>query len=96
LMKQEPLGGRNFRFFENIIMEKQCSRCNTAFNCQNETRGCWCEALDISDETLLHLKENFDNCLCPSCLKDYETKNKVNDNTLSESPEPAGRENITQ
>lgn len=53
-------------------MEKTCSNCKATFTCQNETRGCWCEGLILSPETLNHLREAYDNCLCPTCLKGYE------------------------
>jgi hypothetical protein len=53
-------------------MQKTCSRCATTFGCQNETKGCWCEDLTLSSETLVHLRQSFDNCLCPTCLAAYE------------------------
>jgi hypothetical protein len=53
-------------------MEKTCSKCNAPFTCQNETRGCWCEGLTLSPETLTSLRQAYDNCLCPACLKGYE------------------------
>ena len=61
-------------------MEKHCSKCGKNFNCQNETRGCWCEQLHLSADTLTHLKENYDNCLCPQCLKSFEQKTPVQNN----------------
>ena len=53
-------------------MTKKCSKCEMPFNCQNESRGCWCENLQLSSQQLAHLKENYDNCLCPKCLKEFE------------------------
>jgi hypothetical protein len=53
-------------------MEKTCSKCQAVFNCQNETRGCWCESMQLSAGTLKHLKENYENCLCRECLAGYE------------------------
>ena len=38
-------------------MTKKCSKCETPFNCQNESRGCWCENLQVSLQQLAHLKE---------------------------------------
>ena len=58
-------------------MEKTCSRCGASFTCQNEARGCWCEDLTLSPETLALLRQQFDNCLCPTCLKSYQPEHKV-------------------
>ncbi|SEP11932.1 cysteine-rich CWC family protein [Niastella yeongjuensis] len=58
-------------------MIKKCSKCETAFNCQNESRGCWCEEVQLSTRQLDYLKENYENCLCPNCLKEFETFSKL-------------------
>lgn len=50
---------------------KQCSKCNTSFECKNDAMGCWCQQYTLSADTLKHLKENFENCLCPQCLAIY-------------------------
>ena len=52
-------------------MTKQCSKCKSTFECCNERSGCWCERLQIAPETLLELRQAYDNCLCPNCLTDY-------------------------
>jgi len=64
-------------------MEKQCSKCYTAFGCKTESRGCWCESLQVPIDTLVQLKEQFDNCLCPSCLRQYAV-DSVDDSVLRE------------
>lgn len=48
-----------------------CSKCNTSFECTNEQMGCWCEDISIDLKTLENLKKEYDNCLCPTCLKEY-------------------------
>ena len=56
---------------------KKCSRCEIEFNCQNETKGCWCENYSLKEKVLVQLKKDFDNCLCEDCLKEHadsETK----------------------
>ncbi len=53
------------------MSSKNCSKCNVVFECSNEKRGCWCEDLLLDIKTLKTLKEQYDNCLCPLCLKDY-------------------------
>ncbi|MCB0698995.1 MAG: cysteine-rich CWC family protein [Chitinophagales bacterium] len=52
--------------------EKHCSNCKKSFGCLADERGCWCEQHHLSAEKLQYLKENFDNCLCPDCLKKVE------------------------
>lgn len=45
-------------------MQKNCTECGVAFECQSESRGCWCEALPA----VMPLAEGA-QCLCPDCLK---------------------------
>ena len=63
---------------------KKCSKCYIEFDCCNEQRGCWCEQVQLSSETLKTLKQNFDNCLCPRCLKEYGEGESKNACTLEE------------
>lgn len=58
-------------------MQKNCSKCGVAFGCQNETSGCWCENIHLSEQTLAELKAAYDNCLCPVCLKSFEASHDV-------------------
>jgi hypothetical protein len=64
-------------------MEKKCSKCEIVFTCQHETGGCWCEQFNLSKEMLDHLKEHYENCLCPECLLKFsqeKQRNEVNEN----------------
>jgi hypothetical protein len=60
---------------------KKCSKCEAAFVCTNETRGCWCENLYVNPESLKMLKGNYADCLCPVCLSAFaepeQTKESV-------------------
>ena len=58
------------------MAKKECSKCGSSFTCTNETAGCWCENLQLSTQTLQFLKDSYENCLCPDCLKHYEQKEK--------------------
>ncbi len=51
---------------------KKCSKCSEPFSCKNEETGCWCEKVELNMEALNYLKEHYDNCLCPGCLKAFE------------------------
>ncbi len=48
--------------------EKSCSRCEVNFECSSDY-GCWCNDVSLTAEQLSWIKENYDNCLCPSCLR---------------------------
>jgi hypothetical protein len=69
-------------------MEKTCSKCGVVFGCQNEMPGCWCEEVKLSPETLENLKEGYENCLCPACLKGFEEKG---DEEVSQPGKVGGR-----
>jgi hypothetical protein len=56
---------------------KKCSKCGESFACKQEEMGCWCEQVELSMEALNHLKENYENCLCPACLKTFEAQFSV-------------------
>ena len=53
------------------MSKKACSKCNTPFECGHEKSGCWCEQYTLSKETLKKLEKEFENCLCPDCLKTF-------------------------
>jgi len=61
-------------FYLSLAMEKKCSKCGTAFGCQNNSPGCWCETVALSKTSLDVIKRVYENCLCPACLKGYENK----------------------
>ena len=50
---------------------KKCSKCNTQFECGSKIGKCWCMDLKVEAEVLNRLKEEFTDCLCPECLKEY-------------------------
>jgi hypothetical protein len=51
-----------------IADQKTCSVCGAGFECAAPRRGCWCESVQLSRETIAALGERFSNCLCPTCL----------------------------
>jgi hypothetical protein len=50
-------------------MEKRCARCDRAFDCGAATASCWCNDIALTAETLARLRERYDDCLCPDCLR---------------------------
>ena len=53
-------------------MEKICSKCGSGFGCQMDLGGCWCENVALTGKALEELKQSYENCLCPVCLKNFE------------------------
>jgi hypothetical protein len=51
-----------------LAKEKRCSKCGLAFDCGG-LFGCWCRDVKLSTAQLALLREQFVDCLCPSCLK---------------------------
>lgn len=51
---------------------KLCEVCGKEFSCKAENGVCWCFDLQLKTETLQKLKENYNDCLCPACLKSEE------------------------
>ena len=49
------------------IRQKTCSRCGGPFDCC--TSGCWCEDITLDPATRAAFREEFTDCLCPTCLK---------------------------
>ena len=60
------------------MADKICSKCNVLFKCESDTFGCWCENLFIELNTLNEIKKQYENCLCPTCLKKYAIKEEKN------------------
>jgi hypothetical protein len=52
---------------------KSCAKCGTAFECLHNA-DCWCMNITLTQENLNFLKENFADCLCPSCLDSFAEK----------------------
>jgi hypothetical protein len=54
------------------IMENTltCESCGVEFSCGADTGKCWCFEIDLKDESLAKLREEFNNCLCENCLSE--------------------------
>ncbi len=51
-------------------MEKKCPKCGNLFSCEADN-DCWCESFQIHKKEMLAITENYNDCLCPDCLKNY-------------------------
>ncbi|MDD2963028.1 MAG: cysteine-rich CWC family protein [Bacteroidales bacterium] len=50
---------------------KQCPRCGTWFHCSHSGK-CWCVAYQLSPRAHAMLEEQYSDCLCENCLRQYE------------------------
>lgn len=54
-----------------MASQKECSRCGIEFKCQRDEAKCWCNDLILNPENLKKLRDQFEDCLCDSCLGRY-------------------------
>ena len=52
-----------------------CESCKKEFSCGVNTGKYWCFEIQMTDESLSKLRENFENCLCGECLDKLRVKN---------------------
>jgi hypothetical protein len=52
---------------------KRCQKCGSTFLCEGEG-DCWCEEAKIHKAQMLEILESYTDCICPSCLKEYEAQ----------------------
>ena len=56
-----------------------CESCGKEFSCGVNVGKCWCFEIDLSQEKLAELRENFNGCLCKDCLdKENQPQNNTN------------------
>jgi hypothetical protein len=46
-----------------------CESCGREFACGADEDDCWCRAVTLGPERLAILREHFEQCLCPDCLR---------------------------
>ncbi len=51
-----------------LAKDKQCSKCGETFGCGG-ILGCWCRDVKLDTAALAALKAQYNDCLCPTCLK---------------------------
>lgn len=49
---------------------KKCSKCQKKFSCYSDEH-CWCTEEKVPVDNLKQLKQQFQGCLCPDCLRIY-------------------------
>jgi hypothetical protein len=61
-----PYGQSDTQRNPSCIQQKTCERCGAGFECCRE--GCWCKSASLNAATLASLREQYGDCLCPTCL----------------------------
>lgn len=55
-------------------MKKICPRCSANFTCREDRKDlCRCSRVYLSSEVKYFIKESYESCLCPECLKETNT-----------------------
>jgi hypothetical protein len=49
--------------------QKVCEKCGVKFDCFSSAGPCWCEEVKLKPESLANLRKQYNDCLCPNCLK---------------------------
>jgi hypothetical protein len=50
------------------MRELICGRCGRRFGCGIDAGSCWCAEVTVEPARRQRLAEEYDDCLCPSCL----------------------------
>jgi hypothetical protein len=51
---------------------KTCPKCGSKFECNNyNIFKCACLQVPLTPEARQHIAENYDDCLCMNCLREY-------------------------
>lgn len=54
-------------------MKKICPACKKEFDCKND-ETCWCMKYEYPEELLEKLRNDYSDCLCEDCLKQFMDK----------------------
>ena len=46
-----------------------CESCHKKFSCGANIGKCWCFEVNLDENTLAKLREDFKKCLCQDCLE---------------------------
>ena len=56
-------------------MKKICSKCNVEFECRaDDIENCLCNSIQLNNDAVGLIKNQFEDCLCVECLKEIENK----------------------
>lgn len=52
---------------------KRCPKCGKFFTCQGD-EDCWCETMQIPKKSMVRIMQEYSDCICRDCLKEYESE----------------------
>ena len=56
-------------------MEKTCPNCKQKFDCKaDDIENCLCNSIQLNNDAVGLIKNQFEDCLCVECLKEIENK----------------------
>lgn len=53
----------------SVLHTETCESCGREFGCGAGDGACWCSGIDLGRDRLAILREHFERCLCPDCLR---------------------------
>jgi hypothetical protein len=72
------------------LSDARCPRCGGGFHCgAQDTTPCACGTVDLTPETLVHLRERYTACLCLRCLREIAQMTPDALNTDMKKPAPS-------
>ncbi|HEU4509673.1 MAG TPA: cysteine-rich CWC family protein [Pyrinomonadaceae bacterium] len=69
-----PLSKSLLKLLPVLNRPQNCPACGEAFACEISLGGCWCTSVKVSASTLKALRDQYNGCLCRSCLEKAEAK----------------------
>jgi hypothetical protein len=51
------------------MITQTCESCGREFGCGAQDSACWCSEAELGPERLAILREHFERCLCPDCMR---------------------------
>lgn len=59
---------------DKFTFKKSCPRCHIAFDCNKDSiEDCQCYSIQLSEVIKTQLQEQYQDCLCKSCLLEIES-----------------------
>ncbi|NBC82398.1 MAG: hypothetical protein GVY19_03355 [Bacteroidetes bacterium] len=49
---------------------KRCEKCGHFFSCTTDG-DCWCHEVEVAQDKRKQLLHEYNDCLCPNCLKEF-------------------------
>ncbi len=62
-----------FKNMNTDMTIKICPKCASRFTCDGDN-DCWCEQVQVLKKDMVTIMERYTDCLCPDCLKAFETR----------------------